>query len=84
MKVELTRFDMQNQVIQRRIAEALARIADLLEKLWARNTDDLLVRAYTLGFNTARGIEGDADPRVIKKTFDRELDKFLKKNNVRP
>jgi hypothetical protein len=82
--MELTRFDMQNQVIQRRIAEALARIADLLEKLWARNTDDLLVRAYTHGFNTARGIEGDADASVIKKTFDRELDKFLKKNNVRP
>lgn len=31
--MELTRFDMQNQAIQRRIATALERIATVLEKL---------------------------------------------------
>lgn len=31
--MELTRFDMQTQAIQRRIADALERIATVLEKL---------------------------------------------------
>lgn len=31
--MELTRFDLQNQSIQRRIADALERIATVLEKL---------------------------------------------------
>ena len=31
--MELTRFDLQNQAIQRRIADALERIATCLEKM---------------------------------------------------
>ena len=36
--MELTRFDMQGQAIQRRIAEALERIAKALEELNGKST----------------------------------------------
>lgn len=76
--MEITRFDLQNQAIQRRIADALERIVGHLEigDEFGPKILKVATEAYKEGFKTARAMPAGVD---INQTFDKNLDKFLKR-----